>query len=254
VSAPPRLLERQATLPDELRRALHAAPGAPRPDQLRDLAANLGGALGISLAAPLAPTALSAKAASVTAGKGFWAIATWLLGGAAVGVGMSVAASYGSERLQPPPVVASPSARRVIGSGSRIAQVVPTVNAAPNSSSVAPAPARSRAATSTQQLADAGALESPAMAEPRTTELSLLERAQQAVTRDPSAALLLCEQHAAAFPNGSFTQEREVIAIDALLRLGRIAQAQARADGFLSHYSDSAHAQRVRALLAKDRP
>jgi hypothetical protein len=90
----------------------------------------------------------------------------------------------------------------------------------------------------------------PAMvAEPRESEISLLHRAQQAVTRAPSEALALSELHAQEFPDGVFVQEREVIAIDSLLRLGRVAEAEARARAFSAHYPGSAHARRVQILL-----
>jgi hypothetical protein len=44
-------------------------------------------------------------------------------------------------------------------------------------------------------------------------------------------------------------QEREVIAIDALMRLGRADGAKARAGRFHAAWPDSAHGRRVDALV-----
>jgi hypothetical protein len=77
----------------------------------------------------------------------------------------------------------------------------------------------------------------------------MLQLAQRVSKSDPARALLLCSQHAAQFPNGILGQEREVIAIEALLALGRGGEAAARAEAFEAHYPGSAHARRLRALV-----
>jgi hypothetical protein len=50
------------------------------------------------------------------------------------------------------------------------------------------------------------------------TEFSLLEQAQGAMRGDPQRALELTDRDARLFPSGALVQEREVIAIDALVR------------------------------------
>ena len=45
----------------------------------------------------------------------------------------------------------------------------------------------------------------------------------------PTKSLALADEHAARFPAGVLAQEREVIAIEALVRLGRMKEARARA-------------------------
>jgi hypothetical protein len=80
-------------------------------------------------------------------------------------------------------------------------------------------------------------------------ELALLDRAQRALERDPATALALSEQHARDYPHGLFAQEREVLAIEALLKLRQRAAAVTRAEDFVKHFADSPHARRVRALL-----
>ena len=76
-------------------------------------------------------------------------------------------------------------------------------------------------------------------------EAALLERAQAALERRPAEALRLSRQHEARFPEGALVQEREVIAIDALRRLGREAAAKARAAEFERRFRGSVHQPRV---------
>jgi hypothetical protein len=74
-----------------------------------------------------------------------------------------------------------------------------------------------------------------------TDEAALLERAREAIASDPKRALALTREHARRFPKGVLIQEREVIAIDALKRLGKGSEADSRADQFKKTYPGSAH-------------
>jgi outer membrane protein assembly factor BamD (BamD/ComL family) len=65
---------------------------------------------------------------------------------------------------------------------------------------------------------------------------------------DPSGALRLAEQHRSRFPRGTLAQEREVIAIDALVRQGRTTEAQGRAERFRMLYPRSSHLDRLPIL------
>jgi hypothetical protein len=85
-------------------------------------------------------------------------------------------------------------------------------------------------------------------------ELHLLARANRAVADDPGLALDLANQHAREFPRGSMDQEREVIAVTALVRLGRLAEARQRAVRFSLEHAGSAHLERMRALRAQPEP
>jgi len=73
------------------------------------------------------------------------------------------------------------------------------------------------------------------------SEASLLERARRALAANPARALALAGEHGRRFPGGALSQEREVIAIAALRRLGRGAEADARAARFERNYPHSAH-------------
>ena len=78
-------------------------------------------------------------------------------------------------------------------------------------------------------------------------ELALLARARRALLTRPAHALEFTEAHARDFPAGTFGEEREVLAIEALLRLGLDDEAKQRALAFDQHFPDSAH----RAHLAR---
>ena len=81
-------------------------------------------------------------------------------------------------------------------------------------------------------------------------EIALVKRAYAALRNgDPAGALGLAAEHAKKFPSGMLTQEREVIAIDALVRLGRRAEAVQRANAFRKAFPKSAHLRRIDVLV-----
>jgi hypothetical protein len=210
-------------------------------------------ALGRSLAPQLAaPTFAGSVANGLRAGS------KWLLAGlVAVGVGLGATAML--ERAeepapavaapQPPVARAAPRLREASAPSDR-ARVSdePIVEAESAAAVPAARPRRSRTAdrrppppTQAQALA------------PRP-ELALLEEAHALLERDPAAAMLLVEEHERAYPAGVFTQERELLAVEALLELDRKQPAIERAQRFVKSYGDSPHAPRVRALLRRSRP
>jgi hypothetical protein len=80
-------------------------------------------------------------------------------------------------------------------------------------------------------------------------EAALLLSARAALRNDPATALRLTKEHARRYPNGSLNQEREVIAIEALRRLGQIEAAQKRGAAFEKQYPGSAHRSKVEQTL-----
>jgi hypothetical protein len=82
-------------------------------------------------------------------------------------------------------------------------------------------------------------------------EVSLLQDAHDALATAPATALAKCAEQERLFPSSSVAQEREVIAIDALLRLHRDAEAKARAAAFSARFPGSASQRRVDALLGQ---
>lgn len=81
-------------------------------------------------------------------------------------------------------------------------------------------------------------------------EGAMLERARRAlVDRDAGGALAICERHARRFPRGALREERERLAIEALVKLGRRREAVARVAAFDRAFPDSVQSERVHALL-----
>jgi RNA polymerase sigma factor (sigma-70 family) len=85
-------------------------------------------------------------------------------------------------------------------------------------------------------------------------ELALLVPARKLVAVEPARALAYAEQHRASHMAGLFAEEREALAIEALVRLGRSDAARARALLYDHAYPTSAHRPRIRALLAAATP
>ncbi len=83
-------------------------------------------------------------------------------------------------------------------------------------------------------------------------EIALLQSAQRALSSDPRGALDFIARHARAYPKGDFAEERDVLRIDALARLGRKDEALSRAADHQRRYPHSAHRPRVEAILAKE--
>ncbi len=81
------------------------------------------------------------------------------------------------------------------------------------------------------------------------TELELVQRAQSALASDPARSLAITSEHERAFPSGEFVQEREVIAVEALSRLGRKEEALRRARALLQRYPRTPYAARIEMVL-----
>jgi hypothetical protein len=149
-----------------------------------------------------------------------------------------------------------PADRAAVASAPTTVQPAPTTRAdvpasppepsteAP-SSSAAPAPSTSPSAHARSQASSAAPAEDP------DREVALLQHAQDALAVDPSRALSICAEHSRGFPHGLLAQEREVIAVDALVRLGRLEDAQQRAARFAAAYPSSTHLRRIEALVGK---
>jgi hypothetical protein len=89
----------------------------------------------------------------------------------------------------------------------------------------------------------------PAPADSLAREAAMLEEARAVLNRDPRAALAIADRHAATFPAGSLGIERELLAVQALQRLGRVADARTRGLGLLEQARGSIYEKRAKALL-----
>jgi hypothetical protein len=88
----------------------------------------------------------------------------------------------------------------------------------------------------------------PAAAPPRS-EVELLKEARDSIASDPQRALLLTRRHRAEFPFGAYSQERDFLAVSALSRLGRAAEARSLAESFRRRYPRSAYLPQLARLL-----
>lgn len=91
----------------------------------------------------------------------------------------------------------------------------------------------------------------PNVTEASSDEYKLLRAARSALDREPARALALTGQHAREFPKGMLGQEREAIAINALIRLGRMGEARERGARFIRAYPGSPHSKRIEAAIQK---
>jgi hypothetical protein len=85
-------------------------------------------------------------------------------------------------------------------------------------------------------------------------EVGLLQRAQDALSSDPARSLALASEHARRFPKGMLAEEREVLAIEALMKLGRSDEANARASRFRATYPSSTHLPRIESVVEAQKP
>ncbi|HEY6560234.1 MAG TPA: hypothetical protein VI072_23275 [Polyangiaceae bacterium] len=121
------------------------------------------------------------------------------------------------------------------------------LDAKPTPSSRAP---RSQRVSGTEPLSAASA-SSPAVHDRAAAadELGLLHLAQSALQTSPAQALHLAAQHRNEFPRSALAQERELIEISALVRLGRRAEARGRAERFRRAYPRSAYERQLSVIL-----
>lgn len=149
---------------------------------------------------------------------------------------------------------AVPADRNAEVSVARIAAPAPAPALAP---ALAPAPAHAHARVvrahrtkpvATAQPAPQGASAAPAQ-DPLALEVRWLDQARSSLASDPAAALARADGHAQRFPDGALSAERELIAIDALLRLGRERDARLRADAFSARQPSSLYRERLQHLL-----
>lgn len=68
----------------------------------------------------------------------------------------------------------------------------------------------------------------------------------RAASGDPARALALANEGHAKFPRGVFWQEREIIAIQSLQRLGRADEAKRRSDVFVKAHPESVYAETLK--------
>jgi hypothetical protein len=90
----------------------------------------------------------------------------------------------------------------------------------------------------------------PRARDPLSVEEELVERARSTLEADPAASLRVLEVHQRRFPQGELVAERELLAVEALMREGARAAAVERGRAFLERFPASPYAHLVRQRLA----
>lgn len=241
---PRRLVEGDAAFAEiepGLRRARERGPSAEQ-------AARMRAALGLT-PVPAAPSQLQPKQPAPARSGWLKLIAGGLL---VIGVALGIWRSSVRGPHLEPPIATTPQ---------------PAPQLAPTQVAPAPAPSAAPAATPPLPLERSGVAGAASVHAHRTAprvnrsaavaeaaadpgaELVLLRRAKADARSAPAHALELVAEHEQRFPNGVLVEEREVIAIEALLASGQRAASEARAARFFARFPNSAHARRVHALL-----
>ena len=237
-----RLLEYGDDLNDVLRSALDAEKSSPAdPDAARLAKISAGIAERIGAPPPQPPsspppgnTAPGAPVATGIASKAPFVLL------AAVAVAGLIA--IGSMSKNDPAPAPAPQAKVVETPSAPVAEPAPSplgisLNDLPNAPAV---PAKSAAPAK---------VDAPAL--PTQEEIALIGQAHDALRSNPAAALALCKQHETKFSSGHFAQEREAVAIEALVYLNRKDEAQKRFAAFDHQYPSSSHRVHLETLLAR---
>jgi len=82
-------------------------------------------------------------------------------------------------------------------------------------------------------------------------EERLLNEAHQAIAADPRRALSLAQSHAHRYPHGQLAAERQLIMIEALVKLGHERRAEALSRQLRKNTPNSIYEERVDEILRK---
>ena len=269
MSEPVRWSDPRSKGPAAMRSLLRAArlehPGA---DRLRKMSAGLG----LTASAGAAEAATTSKVWAAALGLHGTKLAIVIASVAVVVAGGGLLRSQGSSRTARvetgaasasspagtpgPPFVPEPAVDRAttpVSGATTAAPAAPPRKAPPRSAYRAvPAGPTTPARPSPASPAPARAAPvAPATAAP-STEASLVQRARSALEADPAQALALADEADDRFPSGALVEERQVVAIEALVRLGRVDEARTRGSHFLRRFPASVHQRRVETLLGAD--
>jgi hypothetical protein len=217
VSDPARIRDAGSDAPDELRELFR---GAAKPELLTPAAGAMLASRVAGIATPAATPAL---------GK----LLPWLLGGA---VTLGGVAAYRAHRVEP----TAPAPRAP----------APALAPAP----VAPAPPPPAPSPATTPASHAVAPRAPAVTAAEdglVGEERLLNDAHEALAASPGRALALARSHARRYPRGQLVAERELIEIEALVKLGRHRDAEALGRDLRATAPNNIYEERLDEILRK---
>lgn len=239
---------------------LRDAREEPRKEDLARVERRLGPWLGAGAGAGGgAPTAVppdrgrssaTLKGVVVAAGAGLLALSLFHVQSRAVDAPAPVAAPTSASTGGPAPAAPEPESTISVADLPSADFAPPPSTPARDRGRPAPAGGTSKPAAARSQAAQPSPPPAPsAVDEAAESEASFLRRTQATLATDPARALRMTNEHATLFPRGVLLQERDVITIDALARLGRNDEARARAEAFRARYPRSAHDSRILTIL-----
>jgi len=95
----------------------------------------------------------------------------------------------------------------------------------------------------------------PAEEDPRmqtlAAEMRMLNRARTLLGEHPAEAIGVIDDHRRQYPDGVLREEREAFAIEALLALERVEEAERRYYDFLREFPDSEHREALRRAMQR---
>jgi hypothetical protein len=200
-----------------------------------------GGGAGASASA-----SAGASAGAGALGKLGVAIALFVAG---VGVGVMIDRALIADGGREPSGPVAIAARPVAATTSSSAPPLEAVSAA--SLPDAPRASNSGATTASASARGAGSGEAPS-SRGLAAERALLDVARSALARgEAGEALAATERHAREYPDGSLLEEREAIAVKALVALGRMDEARTRARALELRFPNGLTVRAVKAAVGE---
>jgi hypothetical protein len=233
-------------LPFDVREAIRIANEEDaKPESVARLAARLAPIVGASLVSgTIAPDAALQGVGSVSAKVVVAKITAGVVAVAATG-----AAAVAYVRSTPPEPAAPRATTSVIVAPAAASAPVPAVEARPDSGQHG-AHIHPETATPAPRLDKSTPSPAPAPSADRLAEEArLLRQARAVLAENPAAALEITRRHAERFRQGSLAHEREVLAIQALIGLGRRDDARRRLDAFRRAFPKSPQGDRFEKML-----
>jgi TolA-binding protein len=215
--------------------------GSEAPSELKDLF------LAAKKPEPLTPATDARLTAQVTALAALPATPLlkglpWLIAGGAV----VVAGAFGLVAERAPAPGPAPNSAATASSPPAVT-VDPVTPAASTPELQAPAEKPRAPATSAGHAAPAEAASSSEDA--LAGEAQLLNQAHAAMAGDPRKAHAFASTHAKRYPRGQLAAERELILVQALVKLGRVSEAEARGRALRKSAPSSIYSERLDAIL-----
>lgn len=185
----------------------------------------------------------------VAAAFGWWPA---LALGAVLGAGGSLIVT----RLvasDPPPSEASRAPHPIANSATAPLAEAPSWEQQPSEAPAPPAPPAPEPAPRAPVAAVPAAppASEAASADALQQEIQLLEQARLNLASSPSAARRALLDHELRFPSGHLRIERELLLVDALVRLGRRSEAEARAESLERQNPNSLYRERLDQILGR---